>query len=135
MKYRVVMVALCLILVFGIFVPYSFALDCGVTKIDVIKSIVAHITHQGDMSTDDVIYLIRANLDDITDCGVPEVTSAISKASLIADSTVPKCNDGTLFAYCSANTPKYCYNGRLVDRCDLCCPSGICYDDGTCEPP
>jgi len=38
--------------------------------------------------------------------------------------TVQKCTDGTLYGQCSANKPKYCGNGNLIDKASLCsCPS------------
>ena len=41
------------------------------------------------------------------------------------------CRDGTLYGKCSLTIPKYCDNGRLVDKCSTCgCPSGTsCYKD------
>lgn len=39
--------------------------------------------------------------------------------------TVQKCTDGTLYGQCSANKPKYCGSGNLIDKASLCgCPSG-----------
>lgn len=35
-----------------------------------------------------------------------------------------KCSDGTPYSQCSANKPKYCDNGTLIDNCNLCgCPA------------
>jgi len=44
------------------------------------------------------------------------------------------CSDGTSYGQCSSEKPKYCDNGNLVDRCDICgCPSGYsCQEDGSC---
>ena len=37
----------------------------------------------------------------------------------------PSCSDGTPYGQCSATVSKYCDNGNLVNRCDLCsCPAG-----------
>ena len=59
---------------------------------------------------------------------------------VIATTTVkfnPFCPDGTRYDTCSVTKPKYCDNGNLVDRCDVCgCPSGqSCRADGTCYTP
>ena len=38
---------------------------------------------------------------------------------------VQKCADGTLYGQCSANKPKYCEAGQLIDKASKCgCPSG-----------
>jgi hypothetical protein len=59
---------------------------------------------------------------------------------VIATTTVkfnPFCSDGTRYDTCSGTKPKYCDNGTLVDRCDICgCPAGqSCRADGTCYTP
>jgi len=59
---------------------------------------------------------------------------------VIATTTVkfnPFCSDGTRYDTCSGTKPKYCDNGTLVDRCDICgCPAGqSCRVDGTCYTP
>lgn len=37
---------------------------------------------------------------------------------------VQKCTDGTLYGQCSVNKPKYCENGKLIDKASLCgCPA------------
>ena len=44
-----------------------------------------------------------------------------------------KCIDGTLYGRCSANKPKYCDNGNLVDKASLCgCPSDYTVYDNRC---
>lgn len=44
-----------------------------------------------------------------------------------------KCLDGTLYAHCSEDRPKYCDNGSLVDRCDLCgCSDNLTCQDNVC---
>ena len=54
------------------------------------------------------------------------------------DGTCPqdciKCSDGTRYGECSTTKPKYCDNGKLVDKCSVCeCPSGQqCQPDGSC---
>ena len=55
---------------------------------------------------------------------------------------IQKCIDGTPYGQCSSEKPKYCDNGNLVDRCDICgCPSGYsCQENGKCvnqlfQPP
>jgi len=58
----------------------------------------------------------------------------------IATTTVkfnPFCSDGTRYDTCSGTKPKYCDNGTLVDRCDICgCPPGqSCRADGICYTP
>jgi len=49
---------------------------------------------------------------------------------------IKKCPDETLSGICSPTKPKYCDNGNLVDRCNICnCPSGYgCQSDGSCMP-
>ena len=44
------------------------------------------------------------------------------------------CSDGTLYGQCSLEKPKYCDNGKLVNKCNVCgCPSGYsCQEDGSC---
>jgi len=44
------------------------------------------------------------------------------------------CSDGTLYGECSQTKPKYCDNGRLIDKCSVCgCPEGsTCQADGSC---
>ena len=53
----------------------------------------------------------------------------------VSVSQLQTCSDGTPYGQCSPTKPKYCDNGNLVDRCDICgCPSGYsCQDDGSCE--
>lgn len=45
-----------------------------------------------------------------------------------------ECSDGTPYGECSVDdNPKYCDNGQLVDRCDMCpCEAGVCQTDGSC---
>jgi len=47
---------------------------------------------------------------------------------------IKKCPDGTLSGICSSTKPKYCDNGNLVDRCNICnCPTGYqCQSDYSC---
>lgn len=46
---------------------------------------------------------------------------------------VQKCADGTLYGQCSANKPKYCENGNLIEKASLCgCPSGYKISDNSC---
>lgn len=55
------------------------------------------------------------------------------------DNTCPKdclkCLDGTPSGSCSKTIPKYCDNGRLVDRCSICkCLDGfLCIENGSCS--
>jgi hypothetical protein len=43
------------------------------------------------------------------------------------------CSDGTIYDECSATKPKYCLNGVLVDRADICgCPSGYAVSGVSC---
>ena len=44
------------------------------------------------------------------------------------------CSDGTPYGQCSQTKPKYCDNGRLIDKCSICgCPpSYVCQKDGNC---
>ena len=38
---------------------------------------------------------------------------------------IARCEDGTAYNKCSADKPKYCINGELVDKCGFCgCPDG-----------
>lgn len=51
---------------------------------------------------------------------------------------IPKCVDETEWGECSITTPRYCYAGSLVERCELCgCPSmKICQKlSGKCITP
>jgi hypothetical protein len=50
-------------------------------------------------------------------------------------SQAQQCADGTPYGQCSANKPKYCDNGNLVDNCQQCgCPAGqSCQSDGSCS--
>ena len=44
-----------------------------------------------------------------------------------------KCTDGTLYSQCSANKPKYCDNGDLIDKCVICyCSSDTVCQNGSC---
>lgn len=131
---KVVSVLVFVVFLSGMFIPACFAADsCGVTKTDVIKSIIAHITQKSDISRGQVMVLIKAYLGS-ANCGSNDVRQAKEKANVIDNNVIPKCSDGTLFAHCSVrDRPKYCYSGRLVDRCDLCCESGRCGPDGKCE--
>ena len=46
---------------------------------------------------------------------------------------IPYCEDGTEFGKCSANNPKYCSNGRLIDKCSVCgCSSGKVCQNNMC---
>ncbi len=133
MNLKVVSMLVLVVFLLGMFIPACFAADsCGVTKTDVIKSIIAHITQKSDISRGQVMALIKAYLGS-ADCGSDDVRQAKEKANVIDNNVIPKCSDGTLFAHCSADKPKYCYSGSLVDRCDMCCESGRCGPDGRCE--
>ncbi|MEA3342625.1 MAG: hypothetical protein U9Q92_00525 [archaeon] len=134
MNIRLVSVLVFVVFLSGMFIPACFAADsCGVTKTDVIKSIIAHITQKSDISRGQVMALIKAYLGS-ADCGSNDVRQAKEKANVIDNDVIPRCSDGTLFAHCSSkNKPKYCYSGSLVDRCDMCCESGRCGPDGGCE--
>jgi len=133
MNLKVVSMLVLVVFLSGMFVPVSFADDCGVTKTDIIKSIIAHITQKSDITREQVIHLIKAYLGS-ADCDSNDVREAKEKADNIDSNVIPRCSDGTLFAHCSVkNKPKYCYSGRLVNRCDLCCESGRCGPDGRCE--
>jgi subtilisin family serine protease len=73
------------------------------------------------------------------DLGVYE---PITRSFTLHASTLPflSCSDWTPYGNCSNTKPKYCDNGNLIDRCDICgCPSstqnckaGACYED---SPP
>ena len=106
--------------------------SCGIEKKDIIKSVIAYITQKSDINRGQVMVLIRGYLGSL-DCGNSDLAEAQAKADTITEDIVPKCSDGTLFAHCSYDKPKYCYSGKLVDRCDLCCDSGRCTSDGQCE--
>ncbi|NYZ73894.1 transglutaminase domain-containing protein [Candidatus Micrarchaeota archaeon] len=47
-----------------------------------------------------------------------------------------KCDDGTLYGYCSETQPKFCEDGQLIDEASLCgCPPGdIISEDNSCAP-
>jgi hypothetical protein len=50
-----------------------------------------------------------------------------------------KCSDNTDFNKCSSTKPKFCNNGILINRCDLCgcANNGECQEDNSCisKPP
>jgi len=49
------------------------------------------------------------------------------------------CSDGTPYNTCSSTKPKYCFNGSLIDNCQVCScnPEEQCDPEGTCSllPP
>lgn len=47
-----------------------------------------------------------------------------------------ECSDGTQYGGCSADKPKYCDNGQLINNCEECgCDSSeFCKSDGSCNP-
>jgi len=51
-------------------------------------------------------------------------------SNLTVNFTIPFCEDGTHYGKCSSTKPKYCFAGRLVNRCRLC---GGCPSDQTCQ--
>ena len=53
-----------------------------------------------------------------------------------APPTPDKCSDGTSYGQCSSTKPKYCDNGNLINKCQVCgCPSSqTCKVDGSCTP-
>ena len=105
---------------------------CGIEKKEIIKSIIGYITQKSDINQGQVMVLIRGYLGSVN-CGSTDLVEARQKADNIDDDVIPSCSDGTLFAHCSYDKPKYCYSGKLLDRCDLCCDSGRCTSDGQCE--
>lgn len=53
------------------------------------------------------------------------------------ETVLATCSDGTLYGYCSVNKPKYCDDGTLIDKCQICgCPpeNPTCCEDETCIP-
>ncbi len=105
---------------------------CGIEKKDIIKSIIAYITQNSDISQNQVVFLFKGYLGALN-CGNADLVEAKDKADNIDEEIIPKCSDGTMLAHCSHNTPKYCYSGKLIDRCDLCCDSGRCGVNSQCE--
>lgn len=53
-----------------------------------------------------------------------------------AKKSVPICNDGTEYGKCSSKMPKYCYGGKLEERCKICgCEENEqCDVSGKCVP-
>ncbi len=135
MNSKMILILVIAVFFSGVLVP-AFADttgSCDIEKKDIIKSVIAYITHKSDINRGHVMDLIHGYLGRLN-CGNSDLVEARAKADNIDDDIVPKCSDGTLFAHCSYDKPKYCYSGRLVDRCDLCCDSGRCASDGQCEP-
>lgn len=68
----------------------------------------------------------RTNISDTSD----------KKFSIVDESDVEQCSDGTAYYHCSSSRPKYCNDdGDLVQRCDLCgCSAGrVCTGTTTCQ--
>lgn len=76
---------------------------------------------------------------------VPEITEKPDEGEIVKpEEVVPspeeekpvvqKCTDGTLYGQCSADKPKYCDNGILVNKCSTCgCPGNrLCQQNGSC---
>ncbi|MFH0971116.1 MAG: hypothetical protein V1835_00965 [Candidatus Micrarchaeota archaeon] len=54
----------------------------------------------------------------------------------VGTQTAEKCSDGTSFGTCSANKPKYCDDGILVDKASVCgCPDGKVASGERCITP
>jgi len=75
---------------------------------------------------------------EIPEVEVPEIVEGLEEEPIVEEPIIEepvvepepelvvlKCVDGTPYGQCSVNKPKYCDNGKLVDRADLCgCPPG-----------
>jgi len=69
-----------------------------------------------------------------------DVNNTIVKTCLTTkvNVTLPICSDGTAYNQCSAEKPKYCVNGNLIDNCSICgCSSGYTCNatSGSCYIP
>ncbi|MEM0465311.1 MAG: S8 family serine peptidase [Candidatus Pacearchaeota archaeon] len=70
-------------------------------------------------------YTINFRVSDLSDnqgTGIEKITRVIDPPSLY-------CSDGTTYNFCSINKPKYCMNGFLIDKCNLC----GCNSDSSCN--
>ena len=72
-----------------------------------------------------------------TPSATPNLSSGPSPSPSPAPAPTPivqKCTDGTLYGQCSANKPKYCGNGNLIDKCSNCgCSEGTNCQNEECK--
>jgi len=80
-------------------------------------------TYYGSCSPTKPSYCSNGNLiDKCSVCGCPAGKSC---NTTLESCYIPvqQCSDGTRYGNCSVAKPKYCDNGNLVNRCDVCgCP-------------
>ncbi|MEA3343797.1 MAG: C1 family peptidase [archaeon] len=71
---------------------------------------------------------------DNSNCGSCGNTCGANEICMSGTCQTKKCSDSTPYGQCSSTMPRYCDNGRLVDKCDDCdCPQGEdCRADGSC---
>lgn len=83
------------------------------------------------------------NIDEgleIVDCSDPGTLTGSAIEDILGEAdnistNLPTCQDGTEYGECSEIKPKYCYNGKLIDKCETCgCEQGYnCTNSLGCE--
>lgn len=102
----------------GIAVPFGHEYTC--------ISVIATITDVNDVVTTSAP----------CKAGVPEAGRCWDGKENDCDGKTD-CVDNDCYGQCSPNKPKYCDNGVIIDKCQICgCPPDKpdCCDDGTCVP-
>jgi len=86
-------------------------------------------------------YLTIAENEITVNCAVQGEETGIKMENIVNEAksiitALPTCSDGTNYGECSSTKPKYCYNGKLIDKCSLCsCPSGKICQNNACAVP
>jgi len=79
----------------------------------------------GRCSKNQPFYCSKGNLsENCYKCGCYEGGTCDDDGSCVGR-RINRCDDSTIYNQCSEDKPKYCDNGKLIDRCSLCgCAEG-----------
>lgn len=87
----------------------------------------------GKCSKTQPFYCFKGNLlENCFKCGCYE-GGACQADGRCTGTRIRRCDDNTIYNRCSKDKPKYCENGKLIDKCSLCgCPEGMLCEDDKC---
>lgn len=147
MKNKILIAFFVIFLLLFIVVSYAQMCDVADTRYALRKALYDYFTNSSSPQVNvseikDLLHFylsipsgsVTVNCSDTGSSGYTYSTIVQNASNIVV--SIPTCSDNTEFGKCSIiSKPKYCYAGRLIDRCELCgCPSNMpqCNSKGSC---